>query len=258
MDYELLLAYHKRHLNQSSSIDYMKIVPHIIKCKNIDHLLPTNTSYYLLTNLNTYQFEFIGKGQRQVTGFPAEVPAKQGIQWQLENIHPEDAASLINGCYAKFMATVRQHPFGDTKNFLMQANYRFRHFDGHYVHVNEQHAILETDQNGIPVLILTHLYEIPLTNPFHMTCLIKKLLPDQGFETLHSEVLSAGKVDNRLSDREKEVVTLITRGHSSRTIAEMLNLSFHTVKTHRRNIRKRTGLKTTSELVVYALTNGIV
>jgi DNA-binding CsgD family transcriptional regulator len=52
-----------------------------------------------------------------------------------------------------------------------------------------------------------------------------------------------------LTQREKEIVRLLLNGSSSIAIAEKLNISRHTVDTHRRKILKKTGLRNTHELM---------
>ena len=61
-----------------------------------------------------------------------------------------------------------------------------------------------------------------------------------------------------LSDRECEVVKLVAEGLVAKQIAAQLNLSPHTVYTHRKNIMKKLGISSTSELVLYAVNNGIL
>lgn len=57
---------------------------------------------------------------------------------------------------------------------------------------------------------------------------------------------SSGEFDSellRLSPREMEVCQLIQLGRSGKEIAELLNMSFETVQTHRKNIRKKLDLR---------------
>ena len=61
-----------------------------------------------------------------------------------------------------------------------------------------------------------------------------------------------------LSDREKEVLAEVARGYLNKEIADRLNISINTVITHRKNITRKTGIKTTPGLTVYALLNGLV
>lgn len=61
-----------------------------------------------------------------------------------------------------------------------------------------------------------------------------------------------------LSEREAEVLTLLIRGLSNKEIADKLNLSVHTVISHRKNIVLKTGIKSQSGLTIYAISNNIV
>jgi DNA-binding CsgD family transcriptional regulator len=63
---------------------------------------------------------------------------------------------------------------------------------------------------------------------------------------------------NSLSDRETDVLKEIVRGRSNKEIADVLNISIHTVMSHRKNIMQKTGIKSQAGLTVYALTNNIL
>lgn len=60
-----------------------------------------------------------------------------------------------------------------------------------------------------------------------------------------------------LSDRELEVLELLLHGLSNKDVAEKLNLSYHTVTTHRRNIMKKTKSKNISGLYNFAKRNNL-
>jgi two-component system, NarL family, response regulator NreC len=62
---------------------------------------------------------------------------------------------------------------------------------------------------------------------------------------------------NVLSDREREVLQLITEGVSTKEIAEKLFLSAKTVETHRRQIMSKLNLFTVAELTKYAIREGL-
>lgn len=61
-----------------------------------------------------------------------------------------------------------------------------------------------------------------------------------------------------LSKRELEVLHLLCKGKTSRTISEQLFVSFETVKKHRQNILEKTGCKNTVELMNLAMSLGII
>lgn len=61
-----------------------------------------------------------------------------------------------------------------------------------------------------------------------------------------------------VSSRETEIIKLTAKGWNAKTIADHLFLSTHTVYTHKKNIMKKLKLKSTSELIVYAIQNNLV
>lgn len=65
------------------------------------------------------------------------------------------------------------------------------------------------------------------------------------------ELLLAPPEDYELSDREKEVLTLVAQGLSSKEVADKLKISVNTVNTHRKSITRKTGIKSVAGLAVY-------
>ncbi len=61
-----------------------------------------------------------------------------------------------------------------------------------------------------------------------------------------------------LSPREYEVFRLIVSGNSTSEIASRLNLSAKTVSTHKKNMMTKLALDSTTDLVKYAVRNGLV
>jgi DNA-binding NarL/FixJ family response regulator len=61
-----------------------------------------------------------------------------------------------------------------------------------------------------------------------------------------------------LSDRELEIMKLIVDGIPVSSIAERLFVSVKTVNTHRQNILEKLNLKSTADLVKYAIKKGII
>lgn len=61
-----------------------------------------------------------------------------------------------------------------------------------------------------------------------------------------------------LSEREKEILIAVAKGLMNKEIAALCNLSIHTVISHRKNISRKTGIKSVSGFVVYALLNNLL
>jgi DNA-binding NarL/FixJ family response regulator len=61
----------------------------------------------------------------------------------------------------------------------------------------------------------------------------------------------------KLTGRQKEVLQLIAEGHSAKEIADILCISVRTVERHKYNMMQELNLKTTADLVKYAIKQGI-
>lgn len=61
-----------------------------------------------------------------------------------------------------------------------------------------------------------------------------------------------------LSEREKEILVAVAKGMTNKSIAEQYHLSVHTVITHRKNLTRKTGIKSVSGLTVYAILNNLI
>ncbi len=78
--------------------------------------------------------------------------------------------------------------------------------------------------------------------------------------TLISDYRQQAEVEpyDRLTSREREILTLIADGHSSRQIAEMLYISLKTVQGHRTKIMENLDIHNRAELIKYAVRKGLV
>ena len=63
---------------------------------------------------------------------------------------------------------------------------------------------------------------------------------------------------NELSDREKEILVSVAKGMINKEIAEQHHISIHTVISHRKNISRKTGIKSVAGLTVFAILNNLL
>ena len=61
-----------------------------------------------------------------------------------------------------------------------------------------------------------------------------------------------------LTPREREVLQLLAEGKSNKEVASILDISTRTAETHRADIMRKLRLKSLSELVRYAIRNGLI
>lgn len=74
----------------------------------------------------------------------------------------------------------------------------------------------------------------------------------------HSTGKSPAENREELSAREKEILVCVAKGMLNKEIADRYHISIYTVITHRKNITRKTGIKTVAGLTVYALLNSLI
>ena len=62
----------------------------------------------------------------------------------------------------------------------------------------------------------------------------------------------------RLTPRQLEVLRLLAEGKSNKEAAHALNVSLHTVETHRRNLQEKLNLHSVAELILYAVRKRLI
>lgn len=61
-----------------------------------------------------------------------------------------------------------------------------------------------------------------------------------------------------LTGRERQVLQLLAEGRSNKEAANLLDLSLHTVETHRGNIMQKLNLHSGAEIILYAIRKGVI
>ena len=78
-------------------------------------------------------------------------------------------------------------------------------------------------------------------------------LPGDLSESILKRNVAQNETAEKLTDREREVLQLVTEGRSAKEIADILHLSVKTIEFHKYSMMKRLGVHTTVELTKYAV-----
>ncbi len=222
---------------------------------SLERMLSQSPCLTWVLDVRTGGYEFVSANIENLLGYPPRRFTTTGIAFTRELLHPHDAGpawKLMLRVYKCLLALpARHHPF-----YGLNRDYRLRRADGTYVRLLEQSTVLQSDRLGN----ITHLLGVctditdlkksdVLTASVHsshyQTCL-----------TYTSADAAPGKPTG-LSQREREIIRLVSEGYNSQEIADRLFISVHTVNTHRRNISGKTNTHTAGSLVRFALTHSI-
>ncbi len=129
---------------------------------------------------------------------------------------------------------------------------------------DEDHSGVEETLEDLKSLVMNHLPTgADQQEAYKVLSAITSLQDDILKHILLEESALVGNVaskedDQTLSAREKEVLVCVAKGMINKEIADQLHISIHTVITHRKNITRKTGIKTVAGLTVYALLNNLL
>lgn len=84
------------------------------------------------------------------------------------------------------------------------------------------------------------------------------LTSTENYETLKPHLEDVSCAGLGITDRELEIIRLISEGLSNKLIADKLDLSTHTVNTHRKNIMTKLNIPNTAGIVMFAVRNKLL
>ena len=125
---------------------------------------------------------------------------------------------------------------------------------------------IQQDNAHMAVVALVYQYiESTMLKSFHGILDIRET-PERIPEILQESLTAAETHKNttiennntELTNREIDVLILVAKGLMSKEIADKLNISVHTVITHRKNITHKTNIKSVAGLAMYALMNNLI
>lgn len=140
-------------------------------------------------------------------------------------------------------------------DYMLSLIYRVKKNDDTYAKILNQTTIYETDENGRLISILNRLSDISfISNPINVQWNVEG--NDIDTKTFKKEVFR--EYQSFFSTRELEVINRVANGFTNKIIAEKLNISEHTVATHRKRILKKSNCHNSKELILFCSKIGIL
>jgi DNA-binding CsgD family transcriptional regulator len=182
-------------------------------------------------------------------GIPSREFHAKGMRYFWSRIHPDDIDKWLTALNELMEFTLKEIPM--EKRHLMNYtwNFRFKNAHDEYINIIQNTTPLEFDSNMKPIIGLAHYTVIHPNVKLQITASAKLLNDQNEYETLYYNNFSQKLLSDGISNRERDVIRLLVLNHSSKAIAEKLNISSNTVDTHRRNILKKLNISSTGELI---------
>ncbi len=209
--------------------------------------------YYMVFNVKAAQFDLISNELTEVLGYKT---SQVDVPFFLDKIHPDDQPWFLNfeNKVVEFFKALNPE---QRLKYKIRYDYRIRKKSGEYIRILQQVITIQLDDSE----------DVYRTLVLHtdITYLKQSLKPVLSFIGINGEPsyidVSVDELytpNKLISKREREIISKLIEGMKSEKIAEVLNISKHTVDTHRRNLLKKASVQNTSELIAIAIQQGWV
>ncbi len=231
------------------SYDKPSLEKHIEKIIEMDRFLPYSSTFFCITNTQDLTFEYVSKNYKASLGLDPNELKEKGMRYFWSRIHPEDIEFWLQALNSLMKFTLSEIPKEKRQDASYTWNFRFKNAQNIYVNVVQNTTPLIFDSENKPIIGLAHYTIMHPDVKLDITASAKLLNDQQEYETVYFNSFSQKLLHDSVTNRERDIIRLLILDKTSKEISEKLNISSHTVDTHRRNILKKLDITSTGELV---------
>ena len=248
-------ALRRRQQFDPALLDYSKLAHHKVL---LGQLAKLSNSAVTVFDMYRGEHAFASYNFGELLGYDHDQMAAEGNAYFDARVHPDDFVGLL-GMGIQMLEFSYETPTARRGDYKMANEYRVRGRDGRYVRIIEQHQLLESDPMGNVWLSMSIIDISPRQD---VDLGVKGTIFNfrTGEAVALEQLVGEEQVADRsvLSDREREILALIQRGHLSKEISTMLCISIHTVNTHRQRILQKLAVDNSMEAVQLASRLGLL
>ncbi len=231
----------------SASLSKNGFKPKEIKISEKDLINSKECFYIFDLNKNKVIYH---NGFHNLLGFQEE---NITLEFILDKYHPEDIETINRITKATILHCLST-PY-QCSDVNLQMTYRIRKDDDSFINILSQSTAYHTNDEGMMTHILVKLTDISfLESPFCVNWFFHAKNLD--VKAFRNQIYKA--YNDFFTEREKEIIIEIKNEQTTNQIAEKLNISDHTVATHRKHILKKANLHNTKDLLLFCKRKGVL
>lgn len=237
--------------NKETIADIKQLQEQIELYKRLLNIFHAGEYFYYVFNMYTTKFDVVSENISEILGYSQD---EFTIPLFLEIIHPDDKSYFLNFEY-KVVEFFKALPYEKAKYYKVQYDMRLRKKDGKYIRILHQAIQVDYDEKN---------YYRTLSLDTNITHIKPEGTPCFSIVGLDGEPSYYNIKDTNVftksfdifTKREKEILKCVVEGKNSKTIAEELFISLHTVNTHRKAILAKADCKNPIDLINKSIKEG--
>ncbi len=228
----------------------------LIDWSRLDDSLILRNQFFWINDYTEGCNVYVHPNTEAITGYPVENFREFGFAFSIT--HPDDHDYTYEFS-KRTIALTREYKkelLNDPYFASFLVDFRLKCKDGKYIRLNRHTCCFKTDSEGNMVYALVMFTDIShLKKNDHMTF---SWFGNGKFDHYFDDLIRKYNNNLNITRREKEVLARLAGGHSATRIARQLNISVHTIISHRKNLLQKTGTKNTAELIRFALERELI
>jgi len=209
------------------------------------------SSFYYVYHHQEGRYVFVEERIEQVLLCKPGKMIMRGDVFFLSRMYPDDKPHYQEA-QKRWHSFFLQLPEHERSYYTSSLDFRVRKNDGQYIRLLQQMVHMICDEDGEPLYSLEKCTNISHWQKGHDITL--SIIGPNTKNNLIYRPAYRPKPEKKpfFTASELKVLELLSQGKTSKETAEILNLSFNTVNTHRRNMRRKAGVRSTTSLLQVA------
>ncbi len=213
--------------------------------------------YFYVFNFQTLEMDYVHESVRDVLGIE---PDEFTIKYIFSLYHPDDLARMHEkeNAASEFLFNIISPE--DIPFYKVVYVTRFKDHNGNYKKILHQaKAINVTTDGKIQQVLGVHTDVTYLNTPIdHKISFISQDRPSYFALDPCNLIFEENDTGKLFTNQELKIIQLISEGKSSNEIAELLFVTNNTLKTHKKNIFKKSNANNSAHLIMNCIREGII
>ncbi|MCX7986055.1 MAG: LuxR C-terminal-related transcriptional regulator [Bacteroidales bacterium] len=216
-------------------LDYESYIQSIKICENPFCIGPY---FILLIDMATRKVVYASPTVNHVLGYSADEWINSDLTQIFGKFHPDTLATQ-HALYKSIVDFFENISLRARTKYLFSYNIRIKHKNNHYVHLVLHNRCIKYDPTGRPRLIMVTCFDMTHYNLNNEQVLNICKITANSIKRIYTSTFFSEFEKGILTRKEVEIWNYIQKGLTGKEIAEKLNISVHTVNTHRKKIYKK-------------------
>lgn len=237
--------------------DLLNYKPELFNSIGSERLIVLNNQFFYITDLQHFNNVYVHKNLKLVLGYDPDIFKSMEKIYSL--IHPEDHDFVLafSEKTIKYSRDPRVKPLllKDPFKITFSIDFRMKKSEGKYIRVNRLTSCLNLDRQGNAVYAIALYTDIDHLKKSNN---ISYSWTGDDIGAFSVDDITNPDPSSIFSHREIDVLKCLAAGMKGKEIACNLDVSEHTVISHRKNMLQKSKAKNTAELVIFAVNNGLI